>query len=101
MNNQLIRQEDVSVFDKIKAFFKGLFSKKGTATVEVKEERKQIVQEETPVKENREKSDFIRTIEQHPERIDSLSDDILDRLIRYYRKITSSKKARIKELKGN
>ena len=80
-----------------KAFFKGLFSKKNVepAKVEIIEE-KQVSQKPQENEKNR----LIREIEQHPERIDSLSDDILDKLIRYYRKITSSKKTKIKELRG-
>ena len=97
MNNQLIRKEDVSIFDKVNAFFTGLFSKKKADPVKVA-----AIEEKKPVQNNQvdEKDRLIREIEQHPERIDSLSDDILDKLIRYYRKITATKRTKIKELRG-
>lgn len=101
MNNQLVRKEDISIFDKVKAFFKGLFSKKKVQ--EPIKENVQVIKKETNEvqKTENERERLIREIEKNPERVDSLSDEILDTLIRYYRKITSSKKAKIKELKGN
>lgn len=102
MNNQLVKREDVSIFDKIRAFFKGLFTKNNRVEEINQPQKNNIVKENIyEIKEKERKSEFIKVIEKHPDRVDNLSDDVLDRLIKYYRKITSSKKARIKELRGN
>ena len=103
MNNQLVKKDDVSIFDKIRAFFKGLFSKnnKIVELESVQENNSNEIKAETSRKQEDTKSAFIKVIEKNPDRVDNLTDDVLDRLIRYYRRITSSKKAKIKELRGD
>ena len=101
MSNQLILKEEVTLFDRIRGFFKGIFSKKKN-----KKEVIEVRKENTNIKQNikneveDEKTKIIKEIENHPERIEHLSDDILDKLIRYYKKITSAKKQKINELRS-
>ena len=104
MNNQLILKEDVSLFDKVRAFFKGIFSKKNK---KVKEEvyavnNEQKVENKSNVKQkNTEKNEYISYIESNPDVIESFTDDRLDSLIRYYKKIISLKKMKLNKLKEN
>jgi len=112
MNNQLIRKEDLSIFDRIKAFFTKLFNKKKPEEIvtELVEENKekQSNEFEKNIKvdisdintKEKDLKEFIKTIEDNPEIIEKLSNDRLDKLIKYYEDITNAKKKRIEELKA-
>ena len=100
-------KEDVSLFDKVRAFFKGLFSKKDKKVKEEvhvinnhTKEEKQVNEKVSNVTDNR-KKEYITFIEKNPNEIDNLTDDKLDKLIRYYRRIIALKKIRLNKLKEN
>ena len=112
MNNQLMRKEDLSIFGRIKAFFTKLFNKKKPEEIvtELVEENKekQSNEFEKNIKvdisdintKEKDLKEFIKTIEDNPEIIEKLSNDRLDKLIKYYEDITNAKKKRIEELKA-
>lgn len=108
MNNQLILKEDVSLFDKVRAFFKGLFSKKDK---KIKEEV-QVIEKQNKIENNKDersvkvqkdngKNEYINYIESNPDVIENLPDDRLDKLIRYYRRIIALKRVKLNKLKEN
>ena len=106
MNNQLILKEDVSLFDKVRAFFKGLFSKKDKRVKEevqvIKKQEKienNIVEKNVNMNKDNGKNEYINFIESNPDIIEELPDDRLDKLIRYYRRIISLKRAKLNKLK--
>lgn len=105
MNNQLILKEDVSLFDKVRAFFKGLFSKKDKRVKEevqvIKKQEKieNIVEKNVNINKDNGKNEYINFIESNPDIIEELPDDRLDKLIRYYRRIISLKRAKLNKLK--
>ena len=112
MNNQLIKKEDISIFEKIRSFFRRLFSKKEQDTIS---EEKQVnnsfyqnnsfekslrVKEPSPNKKEKELKKFIAEIEVNPSIIENLSNDRLDKLISYYENITKIKRTKIENLKS-
>lgn len=112
MNNQLIKREDISIFDKIRGFFRRLFSKKIKKNVvtETKEqysvekvndfERTLRVDKSNINTKEKELKEFINEIETNPDIIENLSDDRLDKLIVYYENITNAKRIKIEKLKS-
>ena len=110
MNNKLIKKEDLSIFDRIRAFFTNIFHKrtsKSTSEEKVNYEKKQTNDFEKNIKINvselntkeRDLKNFINEIENNPDIIENLSNDRLDRLINYYEDITNAKKRKIERLK--
>ena len=117
MNNQLIKKEELTVWGKIKQFFKKIFSRKN------KNENVNTENLEIPLtKENIKKTDFeqnlkvdisstierreivknfIRQIEEKPELVEELPEDKVDKLIIYYEKVTKEKDEKIKRLKAS
>lgn len=112
MNNQLIKKEDISIFDKIRGFFRKIFNKK-----DKKKESNEILEQDSGKKINefeksikveksnlnakeRELKEFIKEIENNPDIIDNLSNDRLDKLIKYYDNITNAKRIKIEKLKS-
>ena len=110
MDNKLIKKEDITFLDKIKAFFSKIF-KRGKNEVEVKSLEEKRVNKKPNFEENlkvnisaineREKkfNDFIEEIEDNPDLVENLSEDRLDKLISYYERITKEKAEKIKRLK--
>lgn len=113
MNNQLIRKEDLSIFDKIKAFFTNIFHKRNSikANLEIQENdnKKQSTEFENNIKvdisnintKEKDLKEFIKHIENNPNIIENLSNDRLDKLIKYYEDITNSKQRKIEKLKAS
>ena len=103
MNNQLIKREDISIFDKIKGFFRRLFNKKTKKNV-VTENKEQYSAEKVNEFEKSlrvdELKEFINKIETNPDIIENLSNDRLDKLIVYYESITNAKRIKIEKLKS-
>ena len=111
MNNKLIKKEDLSIFDRIRAFFTNIFHKrnsiKSTSEEKVNYEKKQTNDFEKNIKINvselntkeRDLKNFINEIENNPDIIENLSNDRLDRLINYYENITNAKQRKIERLK--
>ena len=108
MNNKLIKKENITIFDKIKAFFKKFFRKKEKIENKIIEQENDVKNNsfkdnlkinisEINEKENKFKS-FISEIENNPDLVEKLSEDRLDRLIDYYEKITKEKAQKIKRL---
>lgn len=112
MDNKLIKKEDITFFDKIKAFFSKIF-KRGKTEIEVKSLQEKSVNKKPNFEENlkvnisaineREKkfNDFIEEIEDNPNLVEKLSEDRLDKLISYYEKLTAEKAEKIKRLKAS
>lgn len=112
MNKELIKKEDISFFDKIRRFFKGLFSKKNQEEVIPNQKKEEVnikrneFEESLKVDEtnanNKEKDlkDFINTIESNPDLLYNLSNDRLDKLIDYYKDVTFKKRIKIEKLKA-
>ena len=112
MNNKLIKKEDLSIFDKVKAFFRNFFHKKFSREVNLKCVNDFVKQPNdfsnnikvdilnANIKE-RELNKFISEIESNPSIIEKLSNDKLDKLIKYYEKITDVKKQKIQRLKSS
>jgi len=111
MNNKLIKKEDLSIFDRIRAFFTNIFHKRNSIKLmsETQEtyEKKQVNQFEENLKVNvselntkeRDLRVFINEIEDNPDIIENLSNDRLDRLINYYEDIVNIKQKKIERLK--
>lgn len=111
MNNKLIKKEDVTIFDKIRNFFKKLLknNKKKDIVEPIKEEK--IIKNDKNFEENlkvnitdineKEKkfNDFIEKIEDNPDLLEKLPEKTLDNLISYYERITKEKELKIKKLK--
>jgi hypothetical protein len=112
MNNQLIKREDISIFDKIKGFFRRLFNKKTKKNVvtenkeqysaeKVNEFEKSLRVDESNINTKaKELKEFINKIETNPDIIENLSNDRLDKLIVYYESITNAKRIKIEKLKS-
>lgn len=113
MNNQLIKKEDITIFDKIKLFLKKLFYKKNKQEVIIPKIEENKYEQNTKFedslkfnvsevyeKEKKFKS-FIQEIEENPDIVEKLSSDRLDKLIAYYEKITTEKEAKIISIKKN
>ena len=111
-NKQLIKKEDVSVFDKIRGFFSKVFKKEKKASTcvseqinvadknnEFKDEIK-ICKVDCNAKEINFK-EYTKSIESNPNLIENLSNEGLDKLISYYEKITGEKSAKIARLKAS
>jgi len=110
MDNKLIKKEDITFLDKIKAFFSKIF-KRGKNEVEVKSLEEKSVNKKPNFEENlkvnisaineKEKkfNNFIEKIEDNPDLVENLSEDRLDKLISYYERITKEKAEKIKRLK--
>jgi len=88
-NKELLKKEDISVFDKIRGFFSKLFNK----------EQKCIGSDNKLTNKEFDCKQFSKTIETNPSIIESLSNDKLDRLIKYYEKIVNEKKIKIEQLR--
>ena len=112
MNNQLIKKEDLSIFDKIRSFFKNIFGKKKQETNINNSELKDITKNtefennlkvniSNRVQKEYELNNFIKEIEDNPSMVENLSNDRLDKLIKYYEDITDSKKRKIERLKAS
>ena len=107
MNNQLIKKEDLSIFDRIKNFFAKIFNKKRVENLPKKisisdnknNEFEKRIKVKTMNKEN-ELEDFIKKIEENPSIIENLSNDRLDQLINHYENIINIKKEKIQRLKN-
>lgn len=112
MDNKLIKKEDITFLDKIKAFFSKIF-KRGKNEVEVKSLEEKSVNKKPNFEENlkvnisaineKEKkfNNFIEKIEDNPDLVENLSEDRLDKLISYYEKLTAKKAEKIKRLKAS
>lgn len=112
MDNKLIKKEDVTVLDKIKAFFSKIFKRDKTEDISNNIEQKNV-NENLKFEENlkvnifdineREKKfkDFIEELEDNPNLVEKLSEDRLDKLISYYEKLTAEKAEKIKRLKSS
>ncbi len=108
MNNQLIKKEDISVFEKIRSFFRRLFSKKERDIISEEKQVNNInsfeenlrVKESNTNQKEKELKIFITEIEANPNIIENLSNDRLDKLISYYENITNTKRTRIEKLKS-
>jgi len=112
MNNQLIKKEDISIFDKIRGFFRRIFNKKNQEIIYEKiqenNNREKANEFEKSLKiddsniDTREKDlkEFISNIEANPDIIENLSNDRLDKLINYYENITNTKRIKIEKLKS-
>lgn len=111
MNNYLINREDLSIFNKIKSFFKNILCKKDkkssvTKNIELNHLNKsydfannlKVNLSNMYEKEDKLKK-FMKEIEDNPDIIEKLSNDKLDKLINYYEKITESKRIKIEKLK--
>ncbi len=113
MNNQLIKKENLSIFNKIRAFFKNIFSKKNKqqmVSTNIQENASKNYDEfaknlkvniTTNLEKEYEFKNFIKKIEDNPDIIENLSNDRLDILINYYEKITNAKKIKIEKLKAS
>ena len=103
MNNHLIKKEDLSIFDKIKAFFSNIFHKKisieKSPEIYINNDNKQSNEFQNINTKERDLKEFIQKIEDNPDIIENLSNDRLDKLISYYEDITNSKKRKIEKLK--
>lgn len=111
MNNQLIKKENLSIFDKIKAFFSNIFHKKisiqKSPEIYINNDNKQSNEFQKNIKidisnintKEGDLKEFIQKIEDNPDIIENLSNDRLDKLISYYEDITNSKKRKIEKLK--
>ena len=115
MNNQMIKKSDLSIFDKIKTFFKNMFYKNkneiivpknmNTSKIQEKKENGFETNLKVEISEEQEKEmklkKFIDEIENHPDIIENLSNERLDKLISYYEKVTSEKQRKIEKLKAS
>lgn len=113
MNSYLINREDLSIFDKIKAFFKNILCKKDkkssvTKNIEVNRSNKSYefgnslkVNSSNIYKKEDKLKKLMEEIEDNPDIIEKLSNDRLDKLINYYEKITESKRIKIEKLRAS
>lgn len=115
MNNQMIKKSDLSIFDKIKTFLKNMFYKNkneiivpknmNTSKIQEKKENGFETNLKVEISEEQEKEmklkKFIDEIENHPDIIENLSNERLDKLISYYEKVTSEKQRKIEKLKAS
>ena len=111
MNNQLMKKEDIPIFDKIKIFFRNIFFKKDISINEIKEiENNKLAKDvqfeqnlkgaiSTTYEKENELKRLYRKIEDNPNILEKLSEDKLDRVIQYYQNATASKREKIKKLK--
>ena len=106
MNNQIIKDTDLSFWNRLKNFFKSKFGKnKNELSNQNKIESSKLVEGETKIFREKMKNKeyelkkFIAEIENNPNLLEKLSTDRLDKLINYYEKITTEKKNKIEKLK--
>ena len=113
MNNQIIKDTDLSFWNRLKNFFKSKFGKnKNELSNQNKIESSKLVEGETKIFREKMQNDsmlsknkeyelkkFIAEIENNPNLFEKLSTDRLDKLINYYEKITTEKKNKIEKLK--
>lgn len=107
----MIKKEDVSILDKIRSFFKNIFSKKKQQSSINKSNEMTNFEKNTEFEKNLKTNvsniyereyklnRFIKEIESNPDMLENLSSDRLDKLIDYYEKLTVSKEEKIEKLK--
>jgi len=108
-NKQLIKKQNVTIFDRIKTFFRNIFIKRNTnETVNIesvvipdKYESKEFEERlKVDVDTNKEYQfrKLCTEIENNPEKIKEVSDDMLDEIIEHYKNIVDLNNKKIQEL---